>query len=113
MPHIIVEYSLNCIDESEVGHMLMAIHDAIADSGLFKAEQIRTRAYPFQDYTHAGGSDAYIHIQARIKAGRDEDNKKRLSKAILSAYQRIETRASVITCEVIDMERSSYDKYEP
>ncbi len=48
MPHIIVEYPEQLVNYTRVGEMLQTIHHAIADSGLFKADQIRTRAYPFQ-----------------------------------------------------------------
>ena len=93
--------------------MLLAVHQSIANSGLFKANQIKTRAYPFRDFTNAGGSDPYIHIQARIKLGRDADNKKRLGDVILSGLGALDIPASVITVEIIDMDRDSYGKYAP
>ena len=43
MPHIIVEYPEQLVNYTRVGEMLQTIHDAIAHSGLFKADQIRTR----------------------------------------------------------------------
>lgn len=64
--------------------MLQAAHKSIADSGLFKANQIKTRAYPFRSYTNADGNEPYIHIQARIKSGRDANNKKNLGEVILA-----------------------------
>jgi len=74
VPHIIIEYAEQLADDAEVAAILQAVHHAIADSGLFKANQIKTRAYPFKQFTNAGGNDPYIHIQARIKSGRDADN---------------------------------------
>ena len=70
MPHIIVEYPEQLVNYTQVGAMLQTIHHAIADSGLFKADQIRTRAYAFKKFTNAGGSEPYIHIQARINVKR-------------------------------------------
>ena len=113
MPHIIVEYSENLLDAAEINIMLKAIHCSIADSGLFKGNQIKTRAYPFKEFTNAGESEPYIHIQARIKSGRDIDNKKRFSEVILSGFEVLSIQTSVITVEVIDMERESYGKYVP
>lgn len=113
MPHIIVEYSEKLLEDTEVNSMLQRIHRSIADSGLFKANQIKTRAYPFREFTNAGGSDPYIHIQARIKIGRDADNKKRLGEVILAGFKTLNIQASVITVEVIDMDRDSYGKYVP
>ena len=113
MPHIIIEYSEQLLNDAEVRSMLQAIHGSIAESGLFKANQIKTRAYPFKDFTNAGESHPYIHIQARIKSGRDADNKKRFGKVILAGFETLNIPASVITVEVIDMDRDSYGKYVP
>ncbi len=113
MPHIIVEYSEKLLDDAAVLAMLNTVHRSIADSGLFKANQIKTRAYPFKEFTNAGEADPYIHIQARIKSGRDADNKKRFAEVILAGFETLNIEASVITVEVIDMDRDSYGKYVP
>jgi len=113
MPHIIIEYPEGLISDSEIETMLQTVHHAIADSGLFKANQIRTRACPFHRFTNAGGYDPYIHIQARIKSGRDADNKKCLGEVILAGLSRLNIPVSVITVEIIDMDRESYGKYIP
>lgn len=111
MPHIIIEYAEQVADDALVGAMLQAVHKSISDSGLFKANQIKTRAYPFRSFTNAGGSKPYIHIQARIKSGRDADNKKQFAKVILESFTSLSIPASVITVEIIDMDRESYGKY--
>lgn len=113
MPHIIVEYQEGLATGDEVDAILLAIHQSIADSGLFKANQIKTRASSFQNFTNGGEKDPYIHIQARIKSGRDDDNKKRLGEVILSGVATLDIPASVITVEIIDMHRDSYGKYVP
>ncbi|MFC1536707.1 5-carboxymethyl-2-hydroxymuconate Delta-isomerase [Pseudomonadota bacterium] len=113
MPHIIVEYQEGLADDAGIDALLMAIHRSVSDSGLFKADQIKTRAYPFRGFTNAGGSSPYIHIQARIKLGRDAENKKRLGEVILSGFTTLNIPASVITVEIIDMDRDSYGKYLP
>ena len=113
MPHIIIEYSEELLADAEVHTMLKTVHQSIADSGLFKANQIKTRAYPFKEFTNAGESNPYIHIQARIKSGRDADNKKHFAAVILASFEILNIQASVITVEVIDMDRDSYGKYVP
>jgi 5-carboxymethyl-2-hydroxymuconate isomerase len=111
VPHIIVEYAKQRINDTQVDAMLNAIHHAIVEIGLYKPVMIKTRAYAFNKFTNGGGSEPYIHIQARIKAGRDVDNKKQLSDVILKGLSALNIPASVITVEVIDMERESYGKY--
>ena len=114
MPHIIVEYQEGLATDDEVDAILRTIHHSIADSELFKANQIKTRAYAFRQFTNGGvGQDPYIHIQARIKSGRDDDNKTRLGEVILSGLANLNIPASVITVEIIDMHRASYGKLVP
>jgi len=113
MPHIIVEYPEGIVDDQSVNAVLKTVHQSIADSGLFKANQVKARAYSFRHFTNAGGNDPYIHIQARIKSGRDADNKKRLGEVILSGLAAQNFQVSVVTVEIIDMDRDSYGKYVP
>ena len=82
MPHIIVEYAEQLFEDSEIKLLLDVMHRSISDSGLFEEGHIKTRAYLFIDFTNAGEKNAYIHVQASIKSGRDEDNKKALAKEI-------------------------------
>lgn len=110
MPHIIVEYAEQITEGVPIGSILQVVHQSIADSGLFKANQIKSRAYPFRTFTNAGGSEPYIHIQARIKSGRDADNKKQLGEVILAGLSSLSIPASMITIEIIDMDRDSYGK---
>ena len=113
MPHIIVEYPEGIVDDKSVSVVLQTIHQSIADSGLFKADQIKARAYPFRQFTNAGGNDPYIHIQARIKSGRNADNKKRLSDVVMAGLAPLNLQVAVVTVEIIDMDRDSYGKYAP
>lgn len=113
MPHIIVEYAEQITDGIQIDSILQVVHQSIADSGLFKANQIKSRAYPFRTFTNAGGSEPYIHIQARIKSGRDAGNKKQLGEVVLTGLSSLSIPASVITIEVIDMDRDSYGKLVP
>ncbi|MDH5408806.1 MAG: 5-carboxymethyl-2-hydroxymuconate Delta-isomerase [Gammaproteobacteria bacterium] len=110
MPHIIVEYAEGLLSDDQVPAVLQSIHQSVAQSGLFDASHIKTRAYPFRAFTQAGGSQPYIHIQARIKSGRDAENKKRLSETIVSGLQSLSLSPSVLTVEIMDMDRDSYGK---
>ena len=113
MPHIILEYPDSYLSEPQVNEALQSIHNRAAASGLFETSHIRTRAYSFKHYTHGDdGNDApYLHIQARIKSGRDTGAKKKLSDSILQGLQCLGLPIGVITIEVVDMNRESYSKY--
>lgn len=111
MPHIIIEYAEVAVNEQLVDAMLQTINRAVADSGLFEVSHIKSRAYPFRAYLQAGGHDPYIHVQARIKSGRSPADKKRLGEAILTGLSELNIPVSVITVEIIDMDRESYSKW--
>lgn len=108
MPHIIIEYPEQAMKGVDIPTVLKAARDAVVDSGLYKLSQIKTRAYAFGVHTYADGTDPYIHIQARICSGRDDDNRNRMSQVILSGVKALELPVSVITVEVVDMDRASY-----
>ncbi|MDH5445879.1 MAG: 5-carboxymethyl-2-hydroxymuconate Delta-isomerase [Gammaproteobacteria bacterium] len=112
MPHIIIEYADLLGDDTFAHTLCITVHQAIAESGLFEASHIKTRAYPFKTYTHAGGEKPYIHIQARIKSGRDSQNKKQLSDAIIDKLKLVQIQDTVVTVEIIDMDRESYGKFK-
>lgn len=76
MPHIIVEYPDDLLAEFQVEDILNTIHNTVSESGLFDPTHIKIRAYPFTDYTNGGKIEPYIHIQTRIKSGRNDDDKK-------------------------------------
>ena len=111
MPHIIVEYPDSSLTAPAVRDLLRTIHDSVADSGLFERSHVRTRAYPFREYTNGTSGKPFIHIQARIKSGRDDEDKSLLSKAILAGVSGLALPVAVMTVEIIDMHRASYGKH--
>jgi len=111
MPHILVEYPSTAMNRPQVASMLAAIHQSITQSGLYSAEQIRARAHGFDHFTNAGGSEPFIHIVARIKSGRDENDKKQLVESILNSFTTINIPISIITAEIVDMDRNTYGKF--
>lgn len=111
MPHIIIEYPRQVVADEQLPAILNAVHESVVASGLFESGHIKTRAYPIDFYTNAGGDKPYMHTMARIKSGRNPEQKKQLSEAILSAISGQDLSVAVITVEVIDMDRDSYTKF--
>lgn len=111
MPHIIIEYVDQQAIEAQIPKLLMAVHECVAASGLYEPSHIKTRAYPFRFYSNAGGDKPYIHVQMRIKSGRNTEQKKQASEAVLAAIKKLQLPVQVVTVEVIDMDRDSYAKF--
>lgn len=111
MPHIIVEYAEAAMRDQDISQVLTAIHQRVAGSGLFELSHVRTRAYPFTEFTNGDGKQPYLHVQARIKSGRGPEDKQRLSSSILAGIADFNLPVAVATVEIIDMDRESYSKH--
>ena len=113
MPHIILEYSEGILKDADVSGVLMTLHRAASKSGLFDESHIKTRAYKTRHFTNAGKIDPFVHIQARIKSGRNADEKKGLSAEIINSLIPLKIKTAVLTVEIIDMDKDSYSKHKP
>jgi len=110
LPHFIIEYSQDLLDDKQIPEMLDAVHNAAMETGLFIESHIKTRAIPVQFYRIGTGHERFIHAQLRIKIGRNIEQKKLLSAAVLNAIKRIGCDVKVITVEVVDMDSECYAK---
>jgi 5-carboxymethyl-2-hydroxymuconate isomerase len=90
MPHITVEYTANLGPDVDIPGLLAKIHGVlIAQDGLFPTGGIRSRAIELAHYRIADGAadDAFVHLTAKIGAGRDEAAKKRAFDALFEAVK--------------------------
>jgi len=110
MPHIIIEYSENAFNITEVNTLLNGLAMAIANTKLFKPQNPKIRLHPAQHFLLDKSFNGFIHVQCRIHQGRSENEKKQVSHSILSALTPYSNSAIVITVEIIEMERHSYAK---
>jgi len=110
MPHLIIEFADNMAADNAVSDMLDAVHDATVETGLFIDSHIKTRAIPVKFYRTGVGRDTFIHVQLRIKSGRNETQKKMLSESVLSAIVNLAWPVKIVTVEVVDIDSESYSK---
>lgn len=85
MPHITVEYSSNLERGVSVRTLMDELHRTVLQSGLFEPAAVRTRALPRDAYLIADGNpeNIFLHIIARIRAGRTKDDRKSLGNSLL------------------------------
>jgi 5-carboxymethyl-2-hydroxymuconate isomerase len=117
MPHVILEYSRNVIEELDFHPVFVRIHEALAATGAFAIEEIKSRAV-CHDW-HAVGSgrpqSAFVHVQLSILEGRSPEIRKAAGAAIMSiiretfhqSWDELELSLSV---EVREMARETYFK---
>ena len=85
MPHITVEYSSNLASRVSVKTLIEELHRTVLESGLFEPAAVRTRAFGRDIYLIADGNpeNVFLHIIARIRAGRTMEERKSLGNSLL------------------------------
>lgn len=111
MPHVIIEYAKDLANDSQLEALLNVVHQAVSDSHLFEVDNIKTRMIPVTHYRVGRDAGKFIHVQLRIHQGRNENQKRTLTHAILKAIQTQKLTVTVVTVEVVDMDRVSYAKF--
>ncbi|MFP3874930.1 MAG: 5-carboxymethyl-2-hydroxymuconate Delta-isomerase [Thiohalophilus sp.] len=111
MPHLIIEYSADCLEEHQAEAMVDVVFDAAKASGLFETANIKSRAIPVMAYRLGVEGKGFVCVQCRIHAGRTDAHKKQLSETVVAALRELELGVATITAEVIDMDPASYSRY--
>lgn len=110
MPHVIVEYSANLAPAIDIKLLLQHIHRAALETGVFPIGGMRTRAICHTEYVIADGhpDNGFIHIQARIGAGRPDDVRARAAAHIFASLtgdmaQHMAEHGTGLTIEIVEM----------
>ena len=87
MPHITIEFSSNLEAGISAPALVKKLHQTVIQSGLFEPAAVRTRALPRDLYLIADGDprNIFLHIIARIRAGRTIEDRKALGNSLLQA----------------------------
>ena len=111
MPHLIVEYSTNLEPGLDVAGLVKALHEAALETGVFPIGGIRTRAARRDTYRIADGhaDNAFIHVQARIGAGRTAQVRQQAAEHIFAALkaqtaQAFASRPLGLTLEIVEID---------
>ncbi len=85
MPHVIVEYSTNIEAEVKPQTILEDFHQAALATKIAEPVGVRTRLARREFYKLGddGNDNAFVHITARLRAGRSAEQKKMLLAALL------------------------------
>ena len=113
MPHFIIEYSANLEQQISVDDVISRVHAAAAETGIFPLKGTRTRAARREAYQIADGhpDNLFVHLQARIGAGRSLDVKQQAAQHIFEALtavlEPVSARAPLaISFEVVEMDEA-------
>lgn len=111
MPHLIVEYSANLEGALDMRHVLDGLHAAALETGVFPIGGLRVRAARRDLYKIADGhaDNAFIHVQARIGAGRAAEVRQKAAEQIFAALKAatadtFERRPLGLSLEVVEID---------
>ena len=87
MPHLIVEYSANLENKTDIASLLQQLHAVALSTGVFPKGGIRTRAARRDLYVITDGhiDNSFCHVQLRIGHGRSVETRKAASEKIFGA----------------------------
>jgi 5-carboxymethyl-2-hydroxymuconate isomerase len=118
MPHCILHYSANVVDDVDFHAAFEALHDALAAAGPFDRGNIKSRAIRCSDFRVGDGAEdrTFVSMEIAIFEGRDEATKARITSAALDVLKAAfpvtmaRTRCD-LTVRISEMDRGSYAKY--
>ena len=87
MPHVILEYSSNLAELTDIDELVVAVHEAALATGTAPLDALRTRAVARHHYAIADRDpdNMYLAITARLGAGRPDAEKHAFVEALLAA----------------------------
>jgi len=112
MPHCIIEYSREIEKLVEPIKLINAVYQGALESGLFKDEDIKTRSIAYDSYQSGSIKKAFVHVMVKIFSGRNLEQRKTLTDLILSQLKTIDFPSTLLTVEVVEIEKESYAKVE-
>lgn len=110
MPHCIIEYSQDVVEQVSIDDLVEATFQAALSSGLFPAYDIKTRAVAYRYHQTGTTHDSFVHVTVRLLSGRDGEQKSDLSEKILAQIEPILPSVVSVGVEICDMHRESYRK---
>ena len=115
MPHCILEYSGNAVDEPDWSATLAALHRLLTATGLFVLDDIKSRVVRRDDFLvgDGRGDRAFVALEIQILSGRPDEVKGEICDAALrvlvGAFPRTaDERTTSFTVQVSDIHRPSY-----
>ncbi|MEO8195525.1 MAG: 5-carboxymethyl-2-hydroxymuconate Delta-isomerase [Thermoanaerobaculia bacterium] len=115
MPHCILEYSGNVIDEPDGSATLAALHRVLMATGLFVLDDIKSRLVRRDDFLvgDGRGDRAFVALEIQILSGRTDEVKGEICDAALQVLVRafprtVEKMTTSLTVQISDIHRPSY-----
>lgn len=115
MPHFILEYSDNLLEDVDHSHLFRNLHRLLVENGPFNMSDIKSRAVAHKDFYVSDGNDAnaFIHLTLRIFKGRELDVRQRIGNKLLEFLRNEFARSyATLKCSItVDIKEINTDTY--
>jgi len=115
VPHLVLEYSANVPDRTDLRRVLLDLHEALLASALFERKDLKSRAVRHEVFAVADGAEdrGFVALSIAILDGRSDEVKAALSEAALDVLSRafpklVAGGRGAVSVEVRDLHRASY-----
>ena len=113
MPHIMLDYSANMEERTDIAALCDHLRRAAIQTGVFPMPGIRVRAFAATHVSIADGDPkhGYIDISVRLREGRDQQTRERAVHAIFDAakdflQQALEAYSIALSIEMRNIDAS-------
>jgi len=111
MPHFVIECSENILTLKKPKEIIQAVFDTAESTNLFAksgASGIKVRINTYKYYTTVNSNDDFIHVFAYIVEGRTTDQKKDLSKTVVSVLSNMFPSVSIISVDIREIKKDTF-----
>jgi 5-carboxymethyl-2-hydroxymuconate isomerase len=110
MPHLVIEYSSDTLDEAKVARLMERVSQAASQTGVMKPEDIKVRARGYDDFLVAGRQDSFVHLSVYLLAGRTPEQKVKLSEQLRATMAVLCPDVVSLSVDIRDMDPVAYKK---
>jgi len=110
MPHMVISYAKPIEEKVDIAKMVQLVWDTADKTGLFNPAAIKVRALPVEHFLTANTDQPFIHIDAKLFAGRTDEQKQAMIQDLFNALKGLVPDAVSLSVEAIDMDQSNYIK---
>jgi 5-carboxymethyl-2-hydroxymuconate isomerase len=115
MPHFILEYSENILEQVDTRDVFKRLHALLIENGPFNLTDIKSRAIMYKEFYVADGnaSNAFVHLTLSIFKGRNLSLRQAVGKLLLEFLQNEFARSyQELNCSItVDMKEIDTDTY--
>ncbi|HBZ92476.1 MULTISPECIES: 5-carboxymethyl-2-hydroxymuconate Delta-isomerase [unclassified Pseudomonas] len=108
MPHCLIEAAREVSELIAPQELVQLVHDQTADSGLFQPGEVKVRLSLYEHHCVGGEPGPFVHLIFYVLAGRNDDDKRALSRRIVRALVQRLPQVPAISLDVRDIRREVF-----